>query len=183
MFPGCPPARNTIGDDKAGSFTYSSSKSFLNTFAASGPLFLARLLLPVPFTFLFISLPSSLFCSSSFFHLPVVSFALPSADSQDLSLTSWPTFFPSVFPLLQGYCVSLLCFSALPYCLSISFLLCKKKKWKSISCNPLLYFSNKNPTREPSHIVFVFHKTMKMHWQKERVPDSGVLHSALPVLH
>lgn len=31
---------------------------------------------------------------------------------------------------------------SLPFCLSISFLLCMKKKWKSISCNPLFYFSN-----------------------------------------
>lgn len=147
----------------------------------SGPLFLAHLLQTAPLHFLFISLPSLLFCSWSFFHLPVVSFSLPSADPQDLSLTSWSSFFPFVFPLIQGYCVSLPYFSTLPYCLAIIFLLWKKKKWKSISCNPLLYFSNENPTREPSHIVFVFHKTMKNtgKWESARFRGSTQVNYSL----
>lgn len=93
------------------------------------------------------------------------------------SLFNFITIFSSIFPLIQGYCVSLFCFRALPYCLSISFFLCKKKKWKSMSCNPLLYFSNENPTREPSHVVFVFHKTTK--WESARFRGSTQVNYSL----
>lgn len=117
------------------------------------------------------------------FHLPVVSFTLPSVDFQDLALISWASFLTSVFRLLQSYCVSLLCFSTLSYYLSISFWLCNKKKCKSISCKPLFYFSNKKPNRELSHIVFVSHKTMKYTGKMRVCQIRGTYTSELQVLH
>lgn len=138
-----------IGENKAGdSFTCSSSKSCLLPFFSASSLRQEPCRCPIATTFssLFLlivfSQPSLAFCSWSFFLLPTVSFALPSADSQDLSLISWLSFFLYVFPFLQLLLFSPLFQCSLPFYLSINFLLCMKKKRKSISCKPLFYFSN-----------------------------------------